>query len=114
MGEEEIMQCENCTDEKCSKDNCLIGYDICALIFCVFPLLTSIFGIDYHNANNIVQSAFRMLVYSVFPLAITIISLKKSDKFKTISSAVFSFLFVLMLVYGVLLLIGFVDGGKLF
>lgn len=114
MSEEDIKQCENCAGRKCGNDDCLVCYDICALVFCIFPLLTSVFGIDYHDANSIVQTAFKMLVFSLFPLAVSLIGLKKSDKFRTISPAVFSFTFVLILVYAVILLIGLTDGGQLF
>lgn len=112
MGEEEIRQEENC--ENCQKVISLVGYDLLALIFCVCPILTSIFAIDYHNANNIVQTAGKMFVFALFPLIISIIGLKNADKAKTISHVVFSIIFVLLVIYFVILLVGFADGGKLF
>ena len=112
MSEEELKQEVNC--ENCEKSISLIGYDILALIFCICPILASIFTIDYHNPNNIVQTAGKMFIYALFPFIISVLGMKRADKAKTISNNVFSFVFVLLVVYFVILLVGFADGGKLF
>lgn len=121
MGEEEIRQDENCQNCEQASDISLIGYDILALIFCAYPILTTIFTIDYHNPNNIVQTAGKMFLYALFPLIISMIGMKNANKAKkisdkafTISNSVFSVVFVLLVVYFVILLVGFADGGKLF
>lgn len=121
MGEEEIRQEGNCENCEQTSDISLIGYDICALVFCIFPIMTTIFTIDYHNPNNIVQTAGKMFLYALFPLIITMIGVKNANKAKkisdkafTISNSVFSFVFILLVVYFVILLVGFADGGKLF
>ena len=113
MGEEENMQCENCADKNCN-NNCLIGYDLCALVFCFYPLVTSIFGIDYNNASVMLQTSFKMIIFALFPFAISIVGLKKSKTNKTISPAIFSLVFIIMLIYAVLILVGITDGGQLF
>lgn len=120
--EEEMNQnqCEcgenncQCEEHNCSKECSVRGYDILALIFCIYPIAISIFGIDYHSADVMVQTGVKMLSFLAFPLISAIISLKKSDKCRTHGSIVFTAVFILLVVYSVILLVGFTDGGKLF
>lgn len=123
MSEEEIMQNENNQQEnceyKCEKECCTnnfstVGYDICGLIFCFYPILTTIFEIDYHDANEILRTALKMLVYCALPFVIAKIGMNKQNITKTLSPVLFSVVFVLIVIYSVILLIGFADGGKLF
>ena len=127
MSEEEIMQnennqqenCEQNCEQKCEKECCTngfstVGYDICGLILCIYPILTTIFAIDYHDANEIVQTGLKMLLFCAIPFAIAKIGLKKSNVTKSLSSLLFSVIFVLIVVYAVILLIGIADGGQLF
>lgn len=103
--------------KKSSKsENCVstLAYDICALVFCVCPLLITIFTIDYHNANIIVQSAGKMLAFSLFPFAIALIGIFNKDMKNETSHIALSAVFLLDIVYLMILLIGFLDGGKLF
>lgn len=109
MSEEEIIQNENESNKFST-----VGYDICGLIFCIYPIFTAIFGIDYHNADEILHTALKMLAYCALPFAIAKIGLNKKNIGRTLSPVLFSVVFVLIVIFAVILLIGFADGGKLF
>ncbi len=102
------------SNKTAAKHGTTIAYDICALVFCLCPLLTTIFGIDYHNANNIVQTAGKMFALSLFPLAIALIGIFNKKASNETSHIALATVFILEIIYLMILLIGFLDGGKLF
>lgn len=108
---EDNCQCEA---KDCAKECSVRGYDILALVFCICPITVSIFGIDYHNASGMLHEALKMLAFLAFPFVSAVLSLKKSDKCRTLGPIVFTTVFILAVVYAVILMVGIADGGKLF
>ncbi|MBP3846408.1 hypothetical protein J6I39_01525 [bacterium] len=115
---ENNCQCEEqncqCDSKDCAKECSVRGYDVLALIFCICPIAVSIFRIDYQNPDNMLQLAFKMLVFLAFPFISAVLSLKKSDKCRTFGPIVFATVFILAVVYAVIMFLGISDGGKLF
>lgn len=107
-------QCEQCSETNCCKSRTTFPYDLCAMIFCVCPVLTSLFTIDFHNPDSIVHTAIKAIAFSLFPLAISIIGIKDTERKNDSSHIALTVVILLEIVYAMILLIGFLDGGKLF
>ena len=112
MSEEEI-QC-NCQECNCEKKHSTKPYDILAIIFCICPVLALLFTIDFHNATNIVQTACKAILLSIFPLAISIIGIKDTERENHTSHIANTTVILIDVIYAMILLIGFLDVGKLF
>lgn len=97
-----------------SEDFSVIGYDICGLLFCFYPMLAALVGIDYSNANDVVWTALGFMFLSFFPLAISLITIfNKNIKFKVISYITLASTIILFFVYFVVFIFGIASGGKL-
>jgi len=115
MSEEEMNQC-NCEEHKCecAKKLTTKPYDICAIIFCIFPVLAELFTINFHEPSTIVKASVKALVLSLFPLIISIIGMRDNERKNDTSHMAFTFVAMIDVIYLMILLIGFLDGGKLF
>lgn len=112
MSEEE-KQC-NCEENKCECGHTTFAYDLCAIIFCICPVLALLFTIDFHNANNIVNTAIKALAFSLFPLAISLIGIKEKERKNDSSHIALTLVVIIDIIYAMILLFGFLEGGKLF
>ena len=113
MSEEEMNQC-NCQECNCEKKHSTKPYDILAIIFCICPVLALLFTIDFHNATNIVQTACKAILLSIFPLVISVIGIKDTERENHTSHIANTTVILIDVIYAMILLIGFLDGGKLF
>ena len=113
MSEDEMNQC-NCQECACEKKRTTKPYDILAIIFCICPVLVMLFSIDYHNATTIVQTAGKAILLLIFPLVISIIGIKDTERENHTSHIANTVVCMIFIIYAVLLLIGLLDGGKLF
>lgn len=115
MSEEEMNQCQceehNC---ECAKKCTTAPYDICSIIFCIFPVLAELFTINFHEPTSIVKASVKALVLSLFPLAISIIGVKDKERENHTSHIALTAVIMIDVIYAMILLIGFLDGGKLF
>ena len=113
MSEEEMNQCE-CEEHKCECKHTTFAYDLCAMIFCVCPVLTLLFTIDIHNADNMVQTALKGILLLIFPLAISLIGINEKERKNNSSHIALTMISMIYIIYAMVLLFGFLEGGKLF
>lgn len=118
MSEEEMNQCEcqecQCEEFKNPSARTTTPYDICAIIFCIFPVLAELFTINFHDASSIVQTSLKALELSLFPLVISIISAFEHERKNDSSHIALTVVILIDVIYAMILLIGLLDGGKLF
>lgn len=118
MSEEEINQCHSqdgqCEECKCTKVRTTTPYDICAIIFCIFPVLTELFTINFHEPSSIIKTSVKALELSLFPLVISLIGVCENERKNDTSHIALTFVILTEVIYLMILLVGFLDGGKLF
>lgn len=118
MSEEEMNQCQceecQCEGNKVTERRTTTPYDICAIIFCIFPVLAELFTINFHDATNIVQTSIKALELSLFPLVIAIISAIEKERKNDTSHIALTVVIMIDIIYAMVLLFGFLEGGKLF
>ncbi len=119
MSEEEMNQCECqecqcCEEQKTPKKRTTTPYDICAIIFCIFPVLAELFTINFHDASSILHQSLKALELSLFPLVIAIIGVCENERKNDTSHIALTFVIMIDIIYAMILLFGFLEGGKLF